>query len=370
MIPIGPIRPPSEAGSLLLQVTRACTWNRCKFCDLYRGCRFSYASLDEMKESIDQIANYRDKIKSGEPFEKGYDRQSYYMVYNWLAAGGSSAFLQDANTMVLKPDYLVELLEYLRARLPELKRVTSYGRADSLARISPEDFLRLRKAGLDRIHSGYESGSDKVLALINKGITQAQQIEGGRKTVEAGIELSIYFMPGLGGKELSLENAVETAKVINAVDPHFVRLRTTVVKKGTELWGMQEAGTFAPCTDLEKVEEILLMLEHIENAHGVLKSDHIINLLVEIEGSLAQDLGNMKHFIRSFLALPAREIRRFQLAKRMGMVYFLAEMKQLGSSEIAKLDRAIDSSGIINSTDPETLNRWEEILNRHLVHYI
>lgn len=377
---IGPIRPPSEAGSLLLQVTRACTWNRCKFCNLYRGSKFGYATLDEMKANIDLIAYYRDMIKGGKPIDKSddcFDEQGYYMVYNWLTSGGTSAFLQDANTMVLKPDYLVGLLEYLRGKLPELKRVTSYGRADSLAKISPEDFVRLKKAGLDRIHSGYESGSDQILSLVNKGTTQAMQIEGGKKAIEAGIELSIYFMPGLGGKELSVENAVETAKVINAVNPQFVRLRTTVIKKGTELWDMKESGLYIPSTDLEKVEEILLMLENIQGVNGILKSDHIINLLYEIEGSLDSDLEKMKQFIRDFLALPEREIKRFQLAKRMGRVYFLREMKKLSSAELDRLDRVIDSVNTLASNtiaDSDSQNKaqeeWENILSKHSIRYI
>lgn len=365
---IGPIRPPSEARSLLLQVTRACTWNRCKFCDLYRGMRFDYASLDEMKANIDLIAHYRDMIENRQAFDKtdkSFDLQGYHMVYNWLAAGGESAFLQDANTLVLKPDYLVELLEYLREKLPELKRVTSYGRADSLAKISREDFRRLKNAGLDRIHSGYESGSDKVLDLINKGTSQAMQIEGGRKAVEAGIELSIYFMPGLGGKDLSSENAIETAKVINAVNPQFVRLRTTVVKEGTDLWDMKEAGLYAPASDLGKVQEILLMLENIQGANGILKSDHIINLLYEVEGSLDTDLEAMRKFIKDFLGLPDRDIKRYQLAKRSGRVFFLDEMKSLGPADLSQLDRIIDS---ISGSDSQ--EQWERLLDKSLVNYI
>ena len=144
--------------------------------------------------------------------------------------------------MCLRADWLAEIIRYVRVKLPEIKRITSYGRANTLAKITPEDYKMLKEAGLDRIHSGYESGSDKVLALIEKGCTQEEQIIGGRKVREAGIELSIYFMPGVGGRELSDDNAIETAKVINAVNPNFVRLRTFVLRTGSLMEEVRDAG--------------------------------------------------------------------------------------------------------------------------------
>ena len=241
---IGPIRPPSEANSLLLRVTENCPWNKCKFCMLYKKNDFHTRPVAEVKKDIDTMANYRDMIlahKDGENWnmpavQKEYAelpsdeaKMCYQMVFTWLTEGDSQAiFLQDANTMVLRTEWLLEIVSYVRERLPEIKRITSYGRANTLAKISEEDYRALRQAGLDRIHSGYESGSDKVLKLICKGTTQEEQIIGGRKVRDAGIELSIYFMPGVGGRELSDDNAMETAKVINAVDPDFVRLRTFV----------------------------------------------------------------------------------------------------------------------------------------------
>src|SRR5699024_7716214 len=134
-------------------------------------------------------------------------RMSNQILFTWLTEVDRQAiFLQDANTMVLRTEWLLEIVSYVRERLPEIKRITSYGRANTLAKISEEDYRALRQAGLDRIHSGYESGSDKVLQLICKGTTQEEQIIGGRKVRDAGIELSIYFMPGVGGRELSDDN--------------------------------------------------------------------------------------------------------------------------------------------------------------------
>ena len=194
---IGPIRPPSEANSLLLRVTVNCPWNRCKFCMLYKKYDFHTRSVAGVKKDIDTMAELRDRILQYKT-ANGWDIQAinneyqtlttddqrwcYQMVFRWMTEGDcNSIFLQDANTMCLRADWLAEIIRYVRVKLPEIKRITSYGRANTLAKITPEDYKMLKEAGLDRIHSGYESGSDKVLALIEKGCTQEEQIIGGRK---------------------------------------------------------------------------------------------------------------------------------------------------------------------------------------------
>lgn len=130
----------------------------------------------------------------------GDELQCFYMIYNWLGHGGRNVFLQDGNSIALTPEKLADVLSYLREKFPSIERITTYGRAGTLARYTVDQLRLLRESGLDRIHTGFESGSDNVLKMINKGLTQAQQIEAGRKTMEAGIELSVYFMPGIGGK--------------------------------------------------------------------------------------------------------------------------------------------------------------------------
>ena len=305
---IGPIRPPSEANSLLLRVTVNCPWNKCKFCMLYKKYDFHTRPVEDVKKDIDTMAELRDRIlqykKDGEwditAINQDYQslttddqRWCYHMVFRWMTEGDcNSIFLQDANTMCLRADWLAEIIRYVRVKLPEIKRITSYGRANTLAKISPEDYKMLKEAGLDRIHSGYESGSDKVLALIEKGCTQEEQIIGGRKVREAGIELSIYFMPGVGGKELSDDNAIETAKVINAVNPNFVRLRTFVLRTGSLMEEVRDAGGWTEDTDMNKLLEIRKLLAHIDptKANGKITSDHIINLLQEVNGDMDTDL--------------------------------------------------------------------------------
>jgi len=333
---VGPIRPPSEAESLLLRITRNCPWNKCKFCSLYRGQKFSTRSVEEIKADIDAAATY------------GY--------------GWESCFLQDANTMVLAFDKLREILTYLREKLPGIKRVTSYGRVDSLAKFSVEQLAALKEAGLDRIHSGYETGSDRVLALINKGYTKAQEIEAGQKVKASGIELSVYFMPGVGGKELSQDNAIETADVISKVNPDFVRIRTFVPHMGSEIQNDIDSGIISNCSDIEKAIELKTTIENIKNADGRLISDHIINLFEDVNGSLATDKEKMLAVFDDFFSLEPFQQKRYQLARRMGWIRSLSHMELLTEAHNNKIDT------FLSQLDSD--EKFEAYLLRLLRHYI
>lgn len=374
---LGPIRPPSESNSLLLRVTENCSWNKCKFCSLYREEHFRVRQVEDIKSDIDVMKFYENRIRShadgsgrisgttlkADMASFSYPEQNaYYTVYNWLVNGGENVFLQDANTVVLKASALEEVLLYLKAQFPHIKRITSYGRAESIAKISLEDLKKLKVAGLNRIHSGFESGSDKVLTMINKGCTAAEEIEAGLKVKEAGIELSVYFMPGVGGKSLWKENAIETAKVINAINPDFLRLRTFVPKEGTELGKATKEGTFMQLSDKEKVIEIKELITHIEGCTGTLTSDHIINLLEEVTGNLTEDKQAMLNTIDQFLNLSNEEQKHYQLARRMGLVRGLgglATLSQDQHNEIKKISCLYDEE-----------DAWEAYIQTILNHYI
>ncbi|MCL2365610.1 MAG: radical SAM protein [Oscillospiraceae bacterium] len=339
---IGPIRPPSEADSLLLRITRNCPWNKCKFCTLYRKHQFTVRSVEDIKADIDQVAEYRQNILDGIP-ENLYElpeetAQRYFHIMHWIRAGEESVFLQDANTVVLTYDKLHEILTHLRKALPHIKRVTTYGRADSLNKFTVEELRRLKEAGLDRIHSGYESGSDEVLKLISKGYTKAMEIEAGQKIKASGIELSIYFMNGVGGKALSDSNAIETADVINKVNPDFVRIRTFVSQRGTEIYDEIKAGLIKECTDKEKALELQKMIEHIDGANGYLISDHIINLFEDVTGNIGTDKEEMLSIFARFENLNPENQRRYQLARRMGMVRTLDHMPRLSPEQKATVE--------------------------------
>ena len=147
--------------------------------------------------------------------------QAYKNVASWLYFQEYTVFLQDGNNLILPAEELVEILNFLRLKIPQITRITSYARAKTVSRKSLEELTAIRKAGLDRIHIGLESGSDAVLTLMKKGVTAAEHIEAGKKAKAAGMSVSEYWMPGLGGKNLSRENALETARVLNAMNPDY-----------------------------------------------------------------------------------------------------------------------------------------------------
>ncbi len=381
---IGPIRPPSEANSLLIQVTNGCTWNKCRFCQLYRHTKFKAYSADSIRADIDNIAYWADRVRKyqckGSPgtvdcsaswnldginaelaaLTDDEERQCMYTVANWLLAGGENVFLQDGNSTALSNGRLTDVLVYLRQVFPQIKRITSYGRAENLSRSTAEDYAELKAAGLDRIHSGFESGSDAVLTRINKGVTQEQQIRAGQAVKAGGIELSIYFMPGVGGKDLSSSNAEGTAEVINAVDPDFVRIRTAAIKPGTELYQDWQEGKFELCSDDDKVREIRRVIELAdENLSTYLVSDHMINLLQNVEGYIADK--RMLQVIDRYLDLPEEDRRVFQLLRRTLRAYDLDDMKRLGSIERARLR---------NDVMKENELGWSVRMNGYICRYV
>lgn len=309
----GPIRPPSEAQSLLLRVTRNCTWNRCHFCTLYKGDSFSVRSVEEIKKDID-----------------GMKATGYYEDCR-------SAFLQDANSIVIQPSKMAEILRYLKERFPAIDRITTYGRADTLSRIAVEDYKMLKEAGLNRIHSGYESGSDEVLKLIQKGTTKEQEIEAGIRIREAGIQLSVYFMPGVGGKELSEENYRETADVMNRINPDYIRIRTFVPKKGSGIQQLIEEGRFTECTDLEKAIELKHFIENLHPISSRIVSDHIINLLENVKGTLPQDKEKMLEIFEELEGLAPENQRAYQIARRIGLVRGIRDMERLNKEQMQKV---------------------------------
>ena len=374
---IGPIRPPSEAQSLLLQVTNGCTWNKCKFCQLYRGTKFKAYSADSIREDIDNMVIIADRVRKFQAPDGSWDiaglnrqlqvydgeeLQCFYMIANWLVGGGENVFLQDGNTTALSSGRLTDVLIYLKQAFPSIKRITSYGRAENLAKVSPEEFAELKAAGLDRIHSGFETGSDAVLNKINKGVTAQQEIIAGRNVKAGGIELSVYFMPGVGGKELTVENALGTAEVINAVDPDFFRVRTAFIKPGTGLYDDFLNGELTLCSDDEKLIEIRTVIEKADGIDTRLVSDHMINLLQDVEGSLKHDKDKMLGMIDDYLARPEEEKRRYQAARRLAVVGRPEDMDRLSPYHKKTVDQLVATY-----SDPY---EWEIKMNELAGRYI
>lgn len=338
---VGPIRPPSEARSLLLRITRNCPWNRCKFCGLYKGEKFSLRPVEHILKDIDTIRFFIDQIQQimespgqGKHHEltalhagrSENEQMAFHVALNWYRGGMTSVFFQDANSLIIKPDHLVEILHYIRKKFPQVERITSYARSHTVARISAEDMVRIARAGLNRIHIGMESASDKVLDFVKKGVDKKTHIVAGQKVKKAGIELSEYFMPGLGGRKYSQESAIETADAMNQINPDFIRIRTLAIPDDVELFEDWQSGKFNKIGDIEAAAELLLFLQNLEGIVSTVKSDHILNLFQEVKGRLPEDKEAMIEPIQDFLAMSAEEQLLYMVGRRTGIFSRLDDM--------------------------------------------
>ncbi|NVL92742.1 MAG: radical SAM protein [Desulfobacterales bacterium] len=332
----GPIRPPNEARSLLLRITRNCPWNQCLFCPVYKGQKFSLRTAEEVKTDIQTAKDIADDIKalSWKMGDSGLITNrvmayilrdhnysySYKGVALWLYSGTGECFLQDADNFIMRTEDLVEVLRFLRVKFPDLRRVTTYSRSRTVSRKSLAEMKEIREAGLDRVHIGLESGYDPVLKFIKKGVTAARHIDAGRKVIDAGMSLSEYVMPGLGGEAMWKEHAVETARVLNRINPHYIRLRSLRVPTRAPLYQKLVSGEFRMLTDDQVVEEIRLFIESLNDGiTSTITSDHIMNLLEEIKGKLPEEKENMLAVIRTYQDLPESDRMIYRIGRRGGV---------------------------------------------------
>ena len=375
----GPIRPPSEAHSLLLRVTRNCSWNYCEFCHIYKGERFSPRTVEEVKKDIDAIQAMVSEIRSLS-WSRGFGGEinaslassilnrphlfpeGYRSVIFWLYKGGRNVFLQDANNLILRTRDLVEILTYLRKTFPSVERITTYSRAKTVSRKSLDELRELHDAGLSRIHIGLESGYDRLLEFMKKGVTARDHIDAGRKVKEAGISLSEYIMPGLGGRSMWREHAIETARVLNQIDPHFIRLRTFKALKIMPLYPKIESGELQLMNDDEIIVELKLLIENLDGIHSRFTSDHILNLLEELDGDLPQAKEPMLAVIGRYLALDSAERENFRLGRRGG---FYRSLNDLKNPELrARVDQ------IRERIEGERPGQFEEVISELMESFI
>ena len=211
--------------------------------------------------------------------------QGLAMVYHWLLAGAKTAFVQDANSLIMPTDNLVEVLRALRTAFPSIVRVTSYARSRTLAQKKAEELTAIRQAGLDRLHVGLETGNDELLKEVKKGVTAEDHIKGGRKAMEAGFQLSEYWMPGLGGRALSENHALHTARVLSAINPHYIRSRPFYPAPGTPMFQAAEEGSFQTLTPREQMLELKRMMGEL-NVTSRVCFDHAGNYWTDRRGRL------------------------------------------------------------------------------------
>jgi hypothetical protein len=372
----GPIRPPSEAYSLLVRVTRNCPWNRCTFCPVYKGSRFSIRPKDHVINDIDLVyqgVKIIQKTGDGEgkvplaEIRKAagssdyMDPRAFSAALNWIRGGMRSVFIQDANSLIIKPSDLVEILTHLKTRFPWVERITSYARSHTIARISDDNLKAISESGLNRIHIGLESGSNKVLKMTRKGVTKETHIKAGLKVKKAGMELSEYVMPGLGGKKYSTEHAIETADALNQINPDFIRLRTLAIPNNVALYDDYETGRFEKCTDLMMAEEVLLFIESLNGINSMLKSDHILNLFQNLEGKLPEDKENMLDIVRRFLAMTPDRQCVYQVGRRLGFFSRLRDMEN--PRRLERAEKACRQFGITPENVDEVI---DELMKRFI----
>ena len=277
-------RPPSEANSYILQTTVGCPHNRCQFCIMYRDKQFKVRKLADILEDIDMAVQH-------------------YGPY-----GVRSVFLADGNSVIMRPAQLMEILQHLYKSFPQMERVTSYGATQYLAKKSVEDLKALKEAGLTRIHCGMETGDDALLKYVCKGATADIQIAGGQNIKAAGIEVSFYVMPGLGGLERSEAHALGSARVLSAVKPGFIRLRTFVPQIGTPMADACLRGEYTLLSPHQTLREIRLMIENIDADGSQVLSDHWTNF-APVRGTLPQDKPAMLAILDDALTVPEAYFR-------------------------------------------------------------
>ena len=276
-------RPPSEGDSLIIQATVGCPHNRCRFCKLYKKKRFRIRKLADILEDVDTAGQY---------YPSRFVR---------------TVFLADGNTVIMRTAHLLQILERIREVFPAVQRVTSYGASQYFMKKSPQEWRELRDAGLSRIHCGMETGHDPLLALTNKGCTANDHITGGLRVREAGIELSMYYLAGLGGLAMWEGHAVDSARVLNAVAPEFIRQRTFTPMRGTPMGDDFASGAFALPEPHDVLKELRLMVEHLDTP-SLFYSDHWLNF-ADVHGVLPEDKPRMLAAIDRALTLPREAFR-------------------------------------------------------------
>lgn len=331
-IETGPVRPPSESNSLLIRVTRGCHWNKCYFCGLYKSMKFSMRPIEDIISDI--------KVQSEQRSNQRY----------------KSCFLQDGDALVLKTEYLLKILDALHHYFPALESVTTYARADSITRKSLSELKLLREYGLNHLYCGMETGSDRVLQLVNKGFDSNTVIQSGCLAKEANMTLSEFILLGIGGKEYSEENARKTANALNIIRPDFIRVHATGFKPGTMMWQLIQEGTISLQSEEEIVREQRLFLQCLKEMNSYYVNEHIVNLLLEVRGNLLSEKDQMLSDIDRFLSLPPEERLLFAVGRRFNVFFFLDDLKKselrsqarLYMDEIKKKDPNVDFAFLCN----------------------
>lgn len=279
-------RPPSEAYSLILQVTLGCSHNKCTFCSSYRSKTYREKTIEEINEHI-------------EAGIKCYP-------------SARRIFLADGNAISMDTEKLIYILRTLYDKFPDLERVSSYASPTDFIKKSGEELKQIRDAGLSLLYVGVESGSAQILKKIKKGVNPEKMIEGCKKAMENGFKLSCTLILGLGGKELSREHALESARVISAIDPQYLGILTLMLERLSEMKEEIETGKMELLNPLEIFQELRLMISSFELTNCVFRTNHASNYL-PLQGTLSRDKDKLTTVLDSIISsnLSPEEWRNF-----------------------------------------------------------
>jgi len=255
-------RPPSEARSLIVQVTYGCSHNTCAFCSMYKEKQFRLRPMEEILEDFRMA------------------RQAYSRV--------GRIFLADGDALIRPAADLERILEYIAELFPECERVTCYASPSSIHKRTSEELKRLRERNLTMVYMGLESGCDAVLKRMRKGHTAADIVAAGQKINAAGIDLSVTAISGLGGVELWREHAMDTAEALSAMKPSYIGLLTLMVEPGTPLYDWVQKGEFTLLDSHQVLEETALLVAPLACAGAVFRMNHASNYLT-LKGTLNED---------------------------------------------------------------------------------
>lgn len=255
-------RPPSEARSLILQITLGCSWNKCSFCEMYTSKQFTARKEEEVFADIDSFFPYADQIRR--------------------------VFLADGDPLVLSTQRLLRILNKIKETFPNLQRVSTYASPSNLARKSNEELKELYQAGLTLLYVGIESGDSQVLECIQKGETFETTIEGLNKSKTIGMSSSVMIINGVGGTILSHQHAINSAKVLNETQPKYASTLVLTAHKGLAHYKDRFLGEFEELNQTELFTELLTFVQHLELEETIFRSDHASNNLV-LKGVLGKD---------------------------------------------------------------------------------
>jgi radical SAM superfamily enzyme YgiQ (UPF0313 family) len=317
----GPIRPVDEADSLLIRTTRGCPWNRCTFCSLYEDMQFSLRSVPEIKKDILAAKEYF----NGHPFE--------------------TCFLQDGDSFVMRTKDLIDVLQTLKTAFPSLRQISSYGRAQTMVKKSSSTMKEIFDAGLNKLYCGMESGSLQVLEKVKKGITPISIIKSANMARQAGMNITQFIIMGLGGTELSTIHAIETAKVLNAINPNHIRILTIGVKPGSGLDLQMANKEFTLPSETRMISEQRMLLEQLHGINSHYANHHSVDLLLEVRGQLPDDKGHLLSILDRFLSLKEADQINFILGRRLGHYRRLSDQEndlqyQLVEKQVEKIKQS------------------------------